>query len=70
MWLPDFARLCVLVLRFPDPSWPSFAVLNLLGPKFARCLPQVRALPAEVQDRGAVLRPGVPLPIVATATTS
>jgi hypothetical protein len=33
-------------------------------------LPQVRALPAEVQDRGAVLRPGVPLPIVATATTS
>jgi len=39
MWLPDFARLCVLVLRFPDPSWPSFAVLNLLGPKFARCLP-------------------------------
>lgn len=51
----------VLLLRFPDPRWPSSAMLNLLTSEICS-LPQVRALPAEVQDRGTVLQPGVPLP--------
>lgn len=36
-------------------------MLNLLTSEICS-LPQVRALPAEVQDRGTVLQPGVPLP--------
>jgi hypothetical protein len=60
VWLPWFCSFSSF--GFPIQGGLAPLCLIICSRQKICSLPQVRALPAEVQDRGAVLQPGVPLP--------